>query len=89
MKPFRFIFHERSLWYKFTLLSVIPVILATFIIVLNIVTSVQKSMITETSNRALKLTRLSALSVSHASAVYNKQLLDNLVDNLGKEKDVL
>jgi len=89
MKRFRFFFHERSLWYKFTLLSVIPVILATFFIVLNIVTSVQQSMITETSIRALELTRLSALSASHASVVYNKQLLDNLVDNLGKEKDVL
>ena len=45
MKLFRFIFKDRSLGYKFTLLAVVPVVLVTIFIVLNIVGSLERSMI--------------------------------------------
>ena len=89
MKPFRWLFQNRSLWYKFTLISVAPIILATLFIVLFIVNSIEKSMIHETRTRAVELTRLSALSISNASVIYNKTLLDSFVDNLGREKDIV
>jgi len=89
MKLFRFIFKDRSLGYKFTLLAVVPVVIVTIFIALNIVGSLERSMIESARTRALGLTELSALSMSNAFVIYNKSLLDSFVDSLGKEKDIL
>jgi len=89
MKLFRFIFKDRSLWYKFTLLSIVPIILATIFIVLNIVNSLEKSMVEKTRIKAQGLAKLSALSMSNTFVIYNKDLLDNFVDSLGKEKNIV
>jgi len=89
MKLFRFIFKDRSLGYKLTLLAVVPVVIVTIFIVLNIVGSVERSMIESARTRTLGLTELSALSMSNAFVIYNKSLLDSFVDSLGKEKDIL
>ena len=89
MKLFRFIFKDRSLGYKFTLLAVVPVVIVTIFIALNIVGSLERSMIESARTRALGLTELSALSMSNAFVMYNKSLLDSFVDSLGKEKDIL
>jgi len=88
MKLFRFIFRDRSLWYKFTLLSVAPVIFVILVIAFTIVSSLEKSLILKLSDRVMELTRLSALSVSNASVIYHKNMLDNFVDSLAKEKDI-
>ena len=89
MKLFRFLFKDRSLGYKFTLLAVVPVIIITIFIVFSIINSLERSMIEKTKVRALRLTELSALSMSNVFVIYNKDLLDNFVDSLGKEKDIL
>ena len=88
MKLFRFIFKDRSLGYKFTLLAVVPVVIVTAFIVFNIVGSLERSMIESARTRALGLTELSALSMSNVFVIYNKSLLDSFVDSLGKEKDI-
>ena len=89
MKLFRSLFKDRNLGYKFAILSVVPVIIVTIFIVLYIINSVERSMIEKTRMRALGLTKLSALSMSNAFVIYNKDLLDNFVDSLGKEKNIL
>ena len=89
MKLFRFLFKDRSLGYKFTLLTIVPVIIITIFIVFSIINSLERSMIENTKVRALRLTELSALSMSNVFVIYNKDLLDNFVDGLGKEEDIL
>ncbi len=88
MKLTNAVFRNRSLGYKFMLLSVVPIIFATTFIVLNIVNSIEKSMIDEIETKVMELTRLTALSMSNAFVFYNKNLLDNFVDNLVKEKNI-
>jgi len=89
MKLFRFLFRDRSLGYKFALLSVVPIIILTIFIALYIINFMERSMIEKTRIRAMGLAKLSALSMSNTFVIYNKDLLDNLVDSLGKEKNIL
>jgi len=89
MKLFRFIFEDRSLWYKFVLLSVVPIIIITTFIVIYTINSLERSMIEKTRIRALGLAKLSALSMSNSFVIYNKDLLDNFVDSLKKEKNIV
>lgn len=89
MKSLPWIFQNRSLWYKLSLISVAPVLLATIFIGLSIVDSMEKSLMAETGSRVSELTRLSALTISNPSVIYSKHLLDNYVDNLRSEKDIL
>ena len=51
--------------------------------------SLERSIISKTKIRAQRLIELSALSMSNAFVIYNKDLLDNFVDSLAKEKNVL
>jgi PAS domain S-box-containing protein len=89
MKSFRFIFKDRSLGYKFALLSFVPIIIVTIFIALYIINSMERSMIEKTRIRAMGLVELSALSMSNTFVIYNKNLLDNFVDSLGKKKNML
>jgi PAS domain S-box-containing protein len=84
MTVFRHLFKDRSLWYKFSLLSVVPVILVTAFIALTVAGSVENAMLGEARSKADDLTELTRLSMSHAYVVYNKTLLDNFVDGLGR-----
>ena len=89
MKLLRFIFRDRSLGYKLSLLSVLPIIIITLFIVFYVMNSLERSIISKTKIRAQRLIELSALSMSNAFVIYNKDLLDNFVDSLAKEKNVL
>jgi len=89
MRLWSFIFKDRSLGYKFALLSVVPIIILTIFISLYIINSMERSMIEKTRIRAMGLAKLSALSMSNSFVIYNKDLLDNFVDSLGKEKNIL
>ena len=84
-----FIFKDRSLEYKFALLSVVPIIIITTFMVIYIINSLERSMIEKTRIRVQGLTKLFALSMSNAFVIYNKDLLDNYVDRLAKEKNIL
>ena len=76
------IFKDRSLWFKLTLLSLLPVLIVTALIVFKVLDSVEKTMIQEAENKADALTDLTRLSMSHTFVIYNKDLLDNFVDGL-------
>lgn len=89
MKSFRLIFKDRSLLFKFTLLFILPIILITIFIVLSVLSSLEKSMVEKTKMRILELTELSALSMSNTFVIYNKNLLDNFIDNLAEDKNVV
>jgi class 3 adenylate cyclase/HAMP domain-containing protein len=89
MNVFRPLFKDRSLGYKFVLLSVTPVVIVTIFIVLFIINALEKSLIEKTITQVRGLTRLSALSMSNPFVIYNKDLLDNFVDNLAKEKNII
>lgn len=89
MKLFRFIFKDRSLSYKFGLISALPIIIGTIFIVLFIINSLESSIIAKTKARSTSLIKLAALSMSNPFVIYNKDLLDNFVDSLGKEKNTL
>jgi adenylate cyclase len=89
MNPFRLIFKDRSLAYKFTSLAIVPIVIVTIFIVLFIINALEKSLIEKTIMRIQGLTKLSALSMSNSFVIYNKDLLDNFVDSLAKEKNIL
>jgi PAS domain S-box-containing protein len=89
MKLSKLIFKDRSLGYKFALLSFVPIIIVTIFIALYIINSMERSMIEKTRIRAIGLAKLSALSMSNTFIIYNKDLLDNFVDSLGKEKNII
>ncbi len=89
MNVFRVVFKDRSLAYKFALLSVGPIVIFVIFIVLFIIDDLEKSLIEKTTIRAQGLTKLSALAMSNSFVIYNKDLLDNFVDSLAKEKDLL
>lgn len=89
MNIYRFLFKDRSLPYKFILASVAPIVIVTFFIVFFITREMEKSLIDVTITQARGLTRLSVLSMSNPFVIYNKELLDNFVDSLAKEKNIL
>ena len=89
MKLFRFIFKDRSLSYKFGLISALPIIFVTIFIVLFIINSLESSIIAKAKARSAGLIKLAALSMSNPFVIYNKDLLDNFVDSLRKEKNIL
>ncbi len=89
MNIYRMIFKDRSLPYKFTLVSVAPIVAVTIFILLFITKEMEKSLVEVTMTQARGLTRLSVLSMSSPFVIYNKELLDNFVDSLAKEKNIL
>jgi class 3 adenylate cyclase/HAMP domain-containing protein len=89
MNAFRLIFKDRSLPYKFTLLSVAPIVIVGIFIVLFITKDLEKSLVEKTITQVRGLTRLSVLSMSNPFVVYNKELLDNFADSLANEKNIL
>jgi hypothetical protein len=70
MKLLEILFHDRSLGYKFTLLSVVPIIFVTVFIGLVIINSMEDFLIEKTRIRALKLTELSAINLPDFVPVY-------------------
>ncbi len=82
------IFKDRSLFYKLTILSVIPVICVTIIIIFKLMGSVEQTLIKEASNRADSLINYTRLSMSHSFVIYNKELLDNMINGLAGFKNV-
>lgn len=78
------IFKDRSLWYKLTLLSVLPAVIATTVIAVIVMGSVERSMVAEAAAKADALVDLTRRSLAHTFVIYNKNLLDNMVDGLGR-----
>lgn len=89
MNIFGLIFKDRSLAYKFTLLSATPIVIVTIFIVFFITKDLEKSLVDKTVTYVQGLTKLSVLSMSNSFVIYNKDLLDNFVDSLAKEKNIL
>lgn len=88
MRLVKIIFKDRSLSYKLTLLSVLPAIIVTVVIAFKVMGSIEKTMTQEAVTKAQKITDLMRLSMSHSFVVYNKNLLDNFVDALGRIQGV-
>jgi PAS domain S-box-containing protein len=88
MQLARLIFKDRSLWYKLTLLSVLPAVIVTIAVAFKVMGSMEKAMIVEARKKAETLTDLMRLSMSHPFVVYNKNLLDNFVDALGRIQSI-
>ena len=84
MRLFRLIFKDRSLLYKLTLLSLLPAVIVTAVIAFKVMGAVETAMVTEAENKADALTDLTRLSMANAFVIYNKNLLDNFVDALGR-----
>ena len=75
------LFKDRSLHYKFTLVTVVPILIVLIFIVLFVNRELEKTLINETLNQARQLTGLSVLSMSNPFVIYNKALLDNFIDS--------
>jgi PAS domain S-box-containing protein len=84
MRLIGIIFKDRSLWYKLALLSVLPTVIATAVIAIMVVGSVEKAAVAEAAARAEALVHLAQRSLEHSSVIYNKNILDNMVDGLGR-----
>lgn len=81
--PFpRFIFKDRSLWYKLTLVSLLPAIIATPLIANRVMGAMERVMLGEAATKAEALTDFAQLSIAQSYIIYNKNLLDHLVDGL-------
>jgi len=89
MNIYRLIFKDRSLPYKFTLVSVAPIVIVTIFMVFLITKELEKSVIDETITKVRVLTSLSVLSMSNPFVIYNKELLDNFIGNLANKKNML
>ncbi|MEW6266047.1 MAG: GAF domain-containing protein [Thermodesulfobacteriota bacterium] len=86
---YRLLFKDRSLWFKFSLMTVLPLLLAAALLVLNIVGAVEKSMMDKAQQAVRHMTDITSLSMSSANVIYNKDLLDNFVTSLEGEKDIV
>lgn len=84
MHLIRTIFRDRSLWYKLTLLSVLPAVIATTVIAVIVMGSMERTMIAESAAKADALVDLTRRSLANTFVIYNKNLLDNMVDGLGR-----
>jgi PAS domain S-box-containing protein len=80
----RTIFKDRSLWYKLTLLSVLPAVIATTVIAVIVMGSVERAMVAESAAKADALVDLTRRSLANTFVIYNKNLLDTMVDGLGR-----
>ena len=89
MKLTNLLFTDRSLFYKFLVLPSIPVVIAVMFIITNILNSEKEILIEEAKNRASLLAQLSTLTVSNDYVIYNKALLDEIVDNLTTDESVV
>ena len=84
----KIIFGDRSLWYKFTLISILPTITVIVFIATFALNSFERSIIEETRRETLEHTDLIALSISNPFIVYNKSLLDSFIDNLTRDRNI-
>ena len=89
MSAYGHLFKNRSLWFKFSIMTVVPVLIAALFPIFIILRSVETSMHHNTRAAMEALSRLTGLSMSNASVIYNKNLLDNFVDNLSRYQDIL
>lgn len=89
MSVYRFLFKNRSLWFKFSIMTVLPVIFAAVFLVVNFVRSVETSMQEKTRAAVQELNNLASLAMSNAYVIYNKNLLDNFVDTLADKENIL
>ncbi len=88
MKLINLLFKDRSLGYKFLVLPGIPVIIAVLVISADVLTSQKEMLVTKAKKRASLLKELSLLTVSNDFILYNKRMIDNIVDNLGRNSSV-
>ena len=89
MSFYRLLFKDRSLWLKFSIMTVIPLLLVSALLVFNIVRSVETSMTEKSYQSVRQLTELTSLSMSNANVIYNKNLLDYFVTSLAKDDDIV
>ncbi|MBN2382982.1 HAMP domain-containing protein [bacterium] len=85
----RSLFRDRSVAYKITLVSIIPIVVITVLIVIITTGSLMESARQRTRAQTLKLTELTALSMANSSVMYNKYLLDSFIDILGRTSTIL
>ncbi len=88
MRILHIIFKDRSLSYKLVIPSVLPVIFVIVIVTVMLTGSFENAILKGAENRADALSDLTRISMSHSFVVYNKELLDNFVDGLGKIDNV-
>ena len=88
MKPGRLFLPDRSLWYKFVLLSVTPVVLITALVMLFVVPALQNHMISEAKAKIRAVTELTKLSMSNSLAIYKKNLVDSFINSLAGEQNI-
>ncbi len=88
MQLVRLVFKDRSIWFKLTLLTVLPAVIAAAVIVFPVMAAVERAIITEAVGTADALTGSIGLSLSNALDVNNKQFLDHFVDALGRMHNV-
>jgi len=89
MELVRWAFKDRSLGYKITVLGVVPVIIVILFIAILSFNALELQMIDKAKTRAEGLLSLSVLSLSNSFVIYNKELLDDVVENLMEDELVV
>jgi len=89
MKLLDILFNDRSLWYKFSMVQILPIILATCLLAFVAVDSLETSKIKKEKARIKEVVQLAVLSLEAEDPLANQKLLYNLVNMLVKESSVL
>lgn len=89
MKLLNLLFKDRSLRYKFLFLPGIPVFFVVTLISINILSSQKEILIEKEKTRASLLTNIYVTTLSNDFVIYNKKLLDSIIDNLSNDLNVL
>jgi signal transduction histidine kinase/HAMP domain-containing protein len=89
MSLYRLLFKDRSLWLKFSIMTILPLLLVSALLAFNIVSSVETVMLDKSYQSVSQLTELTSLSMSNANVIYNKNLLDYLVTSLARDEDIV
>lgn len=83
------VFRDRSLGYKFIILTSIPALVITVLIV-TVSLNIQYGVLEQKSKkRAVWISNQTALMLSNDFVIYNKDLLNNIVDNLEVNTNVV
>ena len=85
MNLMNLLFRDRSLFYKFLTFSIIPIVIAILFLSFSILNSQQQARIKKEKERTSLLTDLTILTLSNDFVIYNKSLLDNILNNLEKD----
>ena len=89
IRLFNSFFRDRSLFVKFLVFSIIPIVIAILFLSFSILNFQKQVRIEREKERTSLLISLTTLTLSNEFVIYNKGLLDNILDDLKNDKSFI